>query len=34
VKEADIPKVKEAGRAEWESIYRSKEILSVVYRAK
>jgi hypothetical protein len=34
VKEADIEKLKEAGKAEWESIYRNKQILSVIYRAK
>ena len=34
VREADIEKLKIAGRAEWESIYRNKEIISVLYTAK
>jgi len=34
VKEADIEKLIEAGKAEWESIYRTKQIISVIYRAK
>ena len=34
VKEADIDKLVEAGEAEWEAIYRTKEIISVIYRAK
>lgn len=34
VVEKDMEKLKEAGRAEWESIYRNKQIISVVYTAK
>jgi hypothetical protein len=34
VKADDIPKLIKAGEAEWNSIYHSKEIISVVYRAK
>jgi hypothetical protein len=34
VKKEDLEKIKQAGRAEWNSIYRNKEIISVYYRAK
>ena len=34
VKAEDIPKLIQAGEAEWNSIYRNKNIISVVYRAK
>ncbi len=34
VKAEDIPKLIQAGEAEWNSIYRDKNIISVVYRAK
>jgi hypothetical protein len=34
VRKADLEKLKTAGRAEWESIYRNKEIISVLYKAK
>lgn len=34
VKTEDIGKLVRAGEAEWESIYRNKQIISVIYRAK
>jgi hypothetical protein len=34
VKSEDIGKLVRAGEAEWDSIYRNKQIISVVYRAK
>ena len=34
VKASHMKKLVEAGRAEWESIYRNKNIISVIYRAK
>lgn len=34
IRDRDIEKLKEAGKAEWESIYRNKQIISVIYRAK
>jgi len=34
VKAEDIGKLIRAGEAEWDSIYRTKQIISVIYRAK
>ena len=34
VKEADIGRLIQAGEAEWEALYRTKEVISVIYRAK
>ena len=34
VKEPDLDKLVQAGKAEWDSIYRNKEIITVIYRAK
>jgi hypothetical protein len=34
VKTEDIGKLVRAGEAEWDSIYRNKQIISVIYRAK
>lgn len=34
VREGDLDRLAQAGEAEWESIYKTKEIISVIYRAK
>jgi len=34
VRESDIGRLVQAGEAEWQSLYRTKEIISVIYRAK
>ena len=34
VKEADIGRLIQAGEAEWQALYRTKEVISVIYRAK
>lgn len=34
VRETDVDKLVQAGEAEWEAIYRTKQIISVIYRAK
>jgi hypothetical protein len=34
VRKKDLEKIKQAGKAEWDSIYTTKEILTVNYRAK
>ncbi len=34
VRDQDLGKLVQAGEAEWNSIYRTKEILTVIYRAK